>query len=191
MHEVHKRFCGWSSAYGSARVESGYCDDMHTLDSRTEAYVYDRVRRMLETEDVSRLTVARVAVQCSISRRTLETHWRSLPELLHGGFIHFYIPMAASATAEDPNERLEQALLHIRSVLDSHLTRAAIFVADETGDAKRSIFELWRHELTALVRPFTVEEFTELVGPMAMEMLAFGKVTHLTSIRRSVVAALR
>ena len=157
--------------------------------SKTEAHVDDRVRGMLDTEHVTKLTLSSIAIHCSISRRTLQSHWRNVPMVIRGCFSRFYEPMTVSVTATDASERLEQALLHIRTTLDSHLTRAAIFVADETGESRRFVFELWRRELGVLVRSFTIEEFVELVGPMTMEMLVFGQVPTSATVRRSVIAA--
>jgi len=48
---------------------------------------------MLDTEDVSRPTFARVAVYCSVSRRTLRAYWDCVPDLLYGNFLHLVEPM--------------------------------------------------------------------------------------------------
>ncbi len=150
---------------------------------RTNDHVFRSVLDLLLTTDIMPITYAAIATQCEVSRRTLYTHWATLPEFWNDMFMHFYLPMSGAVTLPTVEGRMEQGLLHIRDWLSTPVGRAALLAPDETGATRRGIIEMWRAELSTTVVRVDDHTFSRLVGPLCFDALFLGERTLDAAVR--------
>ena len=145
--------------------------------------IFQRLHTLAEVTDPSELTFARIALECSVSRRTLYVHFLTPAKMWREAHQFFYAPMALAVTATTVERRLEQGLRHIRESLAAPVTRAALMVNDPTNETRTTILGGWREELSLAAVPVNAPTFSRLVGPLCLDALLLHVPTSDASIR--------